>query len=179
MPMRPRSGSARMQRQRKSWVELLARRGLEGEDLASLRVDARHDVLDRAVLAGGIHRLEDEEHGPAVLGVELVLSSASASTPRASHSRARGLSSLSKPAVSPGSKSVRRKPAPSATRYGRTKRLAVSISSWVSMRQLRSDELVKIKVEVPTKLNDRQKQLLKEFAELSGEKKKGKGFLNF
>lgn len=35
----------------------------------------------------------------------------------------------------------------------------------------RGDELVKIKVEVPTKLNERQKQLLREFAEISGEKR--------
>jgi molecular chaperone DnaJ len=40
----------------------------------------------------------------------------------------------------------------------------------------KGDELVKIKVEVPTKLNEKQKQLLKEFAEISGEKVKGKGF---
>ncbi|MBU4221886.1 MAG: molecular chaperone DnaJ [Euryarchaeota archaeon] len=40
----------------------------------------------------------------------------------------------------------------------------------------KGDELVKIKVEVPTKLNEKQKQLLKEFAEISGEKIKSKGF---
>lgn len=40
----------------------------------------------------------------------------------------------------------------------------------------KGDELVKVKVEVPTKLNEKQKQLLKEFAEISGEKIKSKGF---
>ncbi len=30
-------------------------------------------MLDRAVLAGGVHRLEDEQHRPAVLRVKLVL----------------------------------------------------------------------------------------------------------
>ncbi len=40
----------------------------------------------------------------------------------------------------------------------------------------KGDELVRIKVEVPTKLNDRQKQLLREFAEASGEKVKSRGF---
>jgi molecular chaperone DnaJ len=40
----------------------------------------------------------------------------------------------------------------------------------------KGDELVKIKVEVPTKLNEKQKQLLKEFAEISGEKVKSRGF---
>lgn len=39
----------------------------------------------------------------------------------------------------------------------------------------KGDQLVKIKVDVPTKLNDRQEQLLKEFAEANGEKVKGKG----
>jgi len=35
----------------------------------------------------------------------------------------------------------------------------------------KGDELVKIKVEVPTKLTERQKQLLREFSEISGEKR--------
>jgi hypothetical protein len=54
-------------------VELLRGRRLEGEHLAALRVDARHHVLDRPVLAGGVHRLEDQEHAPLVLRVEPVL----------------------------------------------------------------------------------------------------------
>ena len=40
---------------------------------AALRVHARHDVLDDAVLARGVERLEDEEHGPAILRVEALL----------------------------------------------------------------------------------------------------------
>jgi len=39
----------------------------------------------------------------------------------------------------------------------------------------KGDQLVKIKVDVPAKLNDKQKQLLREFAEASGEKVKIKG----
>ena len=39
----------------------------------------------------------------------------------------------------------------------------------------KGDQLVKIKVEVPTKLNEGQKQLLFEFAEASGEKARSKG----
>ncbi len=35
----------------------------------------------------------------------------------------------------------------------------------------KGDQLVRIKVAVPTKLNERQKQLLREFAEISGEKR--------
>ena len=54
-------------------VEIFAGRRLEGKDLAALRIDAGHDVLDRAVLARGVHGLEDEQHGPAVLRVEHVL----------------------------------------------------------------------------------------------------------
>jgi molecular chaperone DnaJ len=43
----------------------------------------------------------------------------------------------------------------------------------------KGDQLVKIKVDVPTKLNDKQKQLLREFAEISGEKIKSRGFFGF
>src|SRR5262245_56764350 len=57
----------------KSWIEFLRRALLERGHLAPLRVHARHDVLDRAVFAGRVHRLEDEQQGPAVLGVEHVL----------------------------------------------------------------------------------------------------------
>src|SRR5262249_12655674 len=53
--------------------QVFRRRGLEGVDLAALRVDAGHDVLDGTVLAGRVHRLEDEQHRPAVVGVEDVL----------------------------------------------------------------------------------------------------------
>ncbi len=35
----------------------------------------------------------------------------------------------------------------------------------------KGDQLVRVRVEVPTKLNERQRQILKEFAELSGEKR--------
>ena len=46
---------------------------LEADHLAALRVDARHDVLDGAVLARRIHGLEDQQERPAVVGVEEVL----------------------------------------------------------------------------------------------------------
>ena len=54
-------------------IALLGGRRLEAEDLAALRVDARHDVPDRAVLARGVHRLEDHQQRVGVLRVELVL----------------------------------------------------------------------------------------------------------
>jgi len=54
-------------------IEFLGRGCFEGEDLAALRVEAAHDVLDGAVLAGGVHGLDDDEQGVGVLGVEFVL----------------------------------------------------------------------------------------------------------
>ena len=48
-------------------VEFLGRGLLERVDLAPLRVDAAHDVLDRAVLAGAVHGLEYDEHGMRVV----------------------------------------------------------------------------------------------------------------
>ena len=50
-------------------VEFLGRRLLEAEDLAALRIHAGHDVLDGAVLAGGVHRLKNQQHRPGVVGV--------------------------------------------------------------------------------------------------------------
>jgi hypothetical protein len=41
--------------------------------LAALRIDTFHNVLDHAVLAGRIHGLEDQQHRPAVLRIELLL----------------------------------------------------------------------------------------------------------
>ena len=54
-------------------VELLRRGLLERGHLAPLRIDAGHDVFDRAVFASRVHRLEDQQQGPAVLGVKDVL----------------------------------------------------------------------------------------------------------
>ena len=67
MPMRPRSGRRLERAPEEVVVELFVGRRLEGEDLAALRVDAGHDVLDGAVLAGGVHGLEDQQHGPAIV----------------------------------------------------------------------------------------------------------------
>ena len=38
----------------------------EAEHLAALRIYAGHDVLDGAVLAGGVHRLENQQQRMAV-----------------------------------------------------------------------------------------------------------------
>ena len=54
-------------------VALFGRRRLEAEDLAALRIDPRHHVLDRAVLAGRVHRLEDQQQRVGVLRIQLLL----------------------------------------------------------------------------------------------------------
>jgi hypothetical protein len=54
-------------------VEVFRGGRLEGHHLTSLGVQSRHDVLDRAVLPGRVHRLEDQQERPPVLGVEHVL----------------------------------------------------------------------------------------------------------
>src|SRR5262249_41171858 len=45
----------------------------ERENLAALRIYTGHDVLDGAVLAGGVHRLKHKQQRPTILGVEHVL----------------------------------------------------------------------------------------------------------
>src|SRR5215217_2609421 len=54
-------------------VRLLRRGGLERGNTAALRVDAFEDVLDRAVLPAGVHRLQDNQESLPVLGVEPLL----------------------------------------------------------------------------------------------------------
>ena len=46
---------------------------LEAGDPKTSRVETGCDVLDGAVLAGGVHALKDDEHGPASVGPEHVL----------------------------------------------------------------------------------------------------------
>ena len=45
----------------------------EADDLDALWVDAGHDVFDRAVLAGRVHRLKDDEERVAVARPEELL----------------------------------------------------------------------------------------------------------
>src|SRR5262245_21911760 len=54
-------------------IEILLRWSLEGKYLTTLRIDAGHNVLDRAVFPRGVHRLKDQQHRPAVLRVKHVL----------------------------------------------------------------------------------------------------------
>src|SRR6266511_1840483 len=51
-------------------VELELAWRLEGMHVAALWIDAGHHMLDDAVLACGIEPLEDDQEGPAVLGIE-------------------------------------------------------------------------------------------------------------
>src|SRR5215471_17233104 len=57
----------------KVMAEVLRRRLLEGEHLAALRIDARHHMLDRTILACRVHRLKYEQQRPAILSVKHVL----------------------------------------------------------------------------------------------------------
>ena len=50
----------------------------ETEHLAALRIDARHDVLDRAVLAGRVHGLKDQQQRVPIGGVVELLQRAQA-----------------------------------------------------------------------------------------------------
>ena len=54
-------------------IEFFRRGRFETEDLRALRVHARHDVLDDAILARRVHRLQNDEQGIVVLGVQPVL----------------------------------------------------------------------------------------------------------
>ena len=47
--------------------------GLEAGHLTALGIHPRHHMFDGAVLAGGVHRLENQQHAPTVLGVEAFL----------------------------------------------------------------------------------------------------------
>ncbi len=48
-------------------------RVLEAEHLAALRIDPRHDVPDRAILARRVHRLEDQQDRVAVRRIKKLL----------------------------------------------------------------------------------------------------------
>ncbi len=54
-------------------LKLLGAGMFEAKNFAALRVDARHHVFDHAILARGVHRLEDEENGIAIVRVEQIL----------------------------------------------------------------------------------------------------------
>lgn len=45
----------------------------EARNLAALGIDARHHVLDSAILAGSVHRLKDDQDRPTVGRVQAIL----------------------------------------------------------------------------------------------------------
>ena len=73
MPIRPRSGSTHVVRQRKSCSSSFGAGLFEAENLAALRIDPGHDVPDGAVLAGRVHPLKNQQQRIAVGGVVKVL----------------------------------------------------------------------------------------------------------
>ena len=54
-------------------LEFFRARLLEGMHVDALRIEARHHVLDDAVLAGGVHRLQHDQHRPGAAGVKPLL----------------------------------------------------------------------------------------------------------
>ena len=54
-------------------IEFFIGRFLEAEDLTPLRIHPGHDMLDGAVLAGGVHRLQNDQHRIDIIGVEELL----------------------------------------------------------------------------------------------------------
>src|SRR5437899_5155547 len=51
-------------------IKLARARRLERMHQAALRIEAGHDVLDHAVLASRIHRLQHDQESPTIVGVE-------------------------------------------------------------------------------------------------------------
>ena len=54
-------------------ILLLTCRLFEGDDLHAARIEARKDMVHRTVLAGRIHRLQDDNEAVGILGIELFL----------------------------------------------------------------------------------------------------------
>ena len=73
MPMRPRSGSAIMLRHMKSWSSSCVDGCLNEVTSQPCGLTPSNTALDRGILAGGVHALEDQQQRPAVLRVELFL----------------------------------------------------------------------------------------------------------
>jgi len=54
-------------------VQLFGGWGFKAENLTSLGIHTRHDMLYGAVLAGGVHGLENDEQGISVVRVQHIL----------------------------------------------------------------------------------------------------------
>ena len=66
MPIRPRSGSRHVVRQRKSCSSSSALGCLKLKHLAAFGIDPGHDVPDGAVLAASVHPLKNQQQGIVV-----------------------------------------------------------------------------------------------------------------
>ena len=73
MPISPRAGQRELAAPEEVVRQLEAARLLERRHAHALRVEPAHHVLDRAVLAGRVHRLEDDQQRPPALGVQALL----------------------------------------------------------------------------------------------------------
>ena len=78
MPMRPRSGRSRVVRHRKSCCSSVGLGCLKLKTWQPCGLTPGHHVLDRAVLARRIHRLEDQQHRIAVGRIQQLLRRAEA-----------------------------------------------------------------------------------------------------
>ena len=57
----------------KIMIQFFVGRGFKRMDVAALWIHAGHHVLHGAVLARRVHPLKDQQHRPAILGIELLL----------------------------------------------------------------------------------------------------------
>ena len=73
MPISPALGQVARGSPKKIVFQLVRAGMLEAVHLAALRIDARHDVPNRAVLPGRIHGLKNQQDRIAVRGVEQFL----------------------------------------------------------------------------------------------------------
>src|ERR1700722_5826472 len=69
----PTLGKVASRTPEKVMLQFLGARLFEAEDLASLRIDARHHVADSAVLAGTVHPLKNQQQSITVRGVMKLL----------------------------------------------------------------------------------------------------------
>ena len=108
-------GKLAVTRHRKSWASSAGTGALKRRHRRPLRVEAAHDVLDDAVLAGGVHGLEHEQQRPALLGVEEFLQGGTGGRYPARGGRPPG-PSRRRAACRPGSNRRRRTFEPGSTR---------------------------------------------------------------
>ena len=73
MPIMPRGGTCGVDAPEEVVASFERGGDFELSDVAALRIDAGEDVADGAVLAGGVHALQDDEQRLGLAGVEDLL----------------------------------------------------------------------------------------------------------